>query len=256
MARAAGDSTHYEFVLRNKATGRFDDAYTIRLPSSTHVIGAVLAKQSLPGHVYRQTRDIIAGLVAVTLEHGLPMDEDLSLLDILTDGDVLEEWLKENHLTDRAILKMHAERGTEQIRPGASDRLVQQFLDGDDGWAYATADWWRTYKPRPVDSERLLPNVREGYAGTVDLVWRTQTDLLEITDLKSRLADREVYESDEYQVDSYDLAYEANGLGRPDQRSVLVVREDGTYVYSNRFIIERGEFLDLLTVYRQITRKR
>jgi hypothetical protein len=37
---------------------------------------------------------------------------------------------------------------------------------------------------------------------------------------------------------------------------VLVVREDGTYVYSNRFIIERGEFLDLLTVYRQITRKR
>ena len=266
MPRAAGNSTHYaDEIWRPHYTGPQDERTAVvrALPSVTTIIKATVANPVLVGWAYRTTRDTIAGLVSVLKHAGNQADEEnaMGLLDILEDADVLEELLKENKLTLTQITKMHADRGTaehwhleELTKVAARDyeaslRLAERYTRAANGWRRGIGTWWLANRPRVLASERVLPNPNAGYCGSVDLIWETHDGALGVTDLKTRLDDREAYDSDEFQVDAYADAWVANGGREPDFRAVLVVREDGTVLDHRDFTIEWGSFPKVLDLY-------
>jgi hypothetical protein len=269
MPRAAGNSSHYsDEIWRPHYTGPQDERTAVirALPSVTHIIKSTVANPVLVGWAYRTTRDTIAGLVSTfsdnpSLLHEEYNENGMTLLDILSDADVLEELLKENKLTMTQITKMHADRGTaehwhleELTKVAARDydaslRLAERYMKSANGWRRGIGAWWYAMHPRVLASERVLPHPNAGYCGSVDLIWETMGGALGITDLKTRLDDREAYDSDEFQVDAYADAWVANGGREPDFRAVLVVREDGTVLDHRDFTIERGSFSKVLDLY-------
>jgi hypothetical protein len=239
MPRAAGNSTHYEYVLRDYR-GRYDRDSTIRLPSVTSVIGATIAKPELVGWAAKVTRDNISGMVAVLME-----DEgcsDAEILDMLQDGDWLAEYLKENGITADDVRDAAAELGTSNHE--SLEHLAQCYLnDGeeaaetvarrmlrrtDKGHVAAICGWWLSEYPKVVAAEKRLVSLRLGVAGTVDLVLDSGDGLC-VVDLKTRGAGKVAYKSDHVQVDGYTAMYEEmTGVSVAD-RAVFVAREDGSW---------------------------
>jgi hypothetical protein len=269
MARAAGSGSHYSFVLRNLSTGRYDKNVTIDLPSVTTIIGETLAKPMLVGWAYRTTRDNISGMVDVLVSNQLSEDND-ALIDLLRDADMLEEYLKDNKLRPDDLKNIAADRGT--AAHDFLERLALAALRGDSGDAdaiasrllaqenaaptqRAVAGWWLERQPSVVMSEALLISLDEQFAGTVDLVWNDFEDNLVITDLKSRKTGGAVYESDHIQCGAYTIAWEERDRRLVDRTTVLVVREDGSWIEEEPTFDATGVFLDLLSAYRKLNRR-
>lgn len=264
MPRAAGNSTHYaDEIWRPNYAGPIT-AFTevVRpLPSVTHIIKSTVANPTLVGWAYRQTRDVIAGMIAFIKDdvNAYQPEDGYSMLELLSDGDVLEEWLKENKLTLRDITKMHQDRGTREHfhmeeltkRPtrDAQLRLAERYLKSTNGWRRGIGEWWLKNEPKVIASERVLPHPNAGYCGSVDLVWEDRVGAVVITDLKTRLDEREAYDSDEFQVDAYGLAWAANYGYLPDARSVLVAMPNESPIDHYDFTIEQGAFLAVLNLY-------
>ncbi len=257
VVRAAGNSSFYaDEIWRPHYTGPQDERTAVvrALPSVTTIIKATVANPVLVGWAYRTTRDVIAGLLDFADEETLDL--------IRGDGDVLEEWLKDNKLRLSDITKMHQDRGTaehwhleELTKVAAKDyekslRLAERYLKAGNGWRRGIGTWWLANRPKVLASERVLPHPNAGYCGSVDLIWETWDGALGVTDLKTRLDDREAYDSDEFQVDAYASAWLANGGREPDFRAVLVVREDGTAIDHRDFVTDRGSFQKVLDLYQ------
>ena len=271
MGRAAGDGSHYTFVLRNLSTGKYDSSATISLPSVTSVIGRVLAKPALIPWTYRETRDAISGMVAVHLASsgGHPDTVD-DLLDVLADSDALEAYLASNQLRPQdqkdeaavrgrkahGALEKMAELALEQDGT-AADALANRILDKPQSTPFdrASASWWLDREPEVVATETFLWSLQHGFAGTVDLVWRDNEGALTITDLKSRKAGQPAWESDHIQVGAYSLIWEEQTGEKADKQSVLVVRADGTWDEYVSNVDNEAVFLDLLSVYKELTRR-
>lgn len=264
MARAAGSDSHYTFHLFNVSTGKHDRKTVIRIPSVTTIIGEVLAKPMLVGWAYRTTRDHIAGALAVMQANGF--DTDL-ILDTFTDGDMLEEYMKENKLRPDDIKSEAADRGT--VAHALLERLATAYLEADEvaaermaqrvlssnkasGWEQATAGWWLERYPRVVASEQKLISLKQGFIGTCDLIYTDDDDLLTLTDLKSRKTDGYVYESDHIQCGAYTVAWDETNARHIDRTTVLVVREDGSWTEEETVLDAPGIFLDLLSAYEKL----
>lgn len=262
MARAAGSKPNYTFVLRNENTGRYMKDVTISLPSSTTIIKQTLASPMLVGWAYRTTRDNISGLVDQLMR--LPDIEPAAILDMLNDADWLEEYLKENKLRPDDVRDERGDKGTvahkaleDLCAAGDSQahHLAERLLASEDGSVRAVAGWWMSTEPLVVSSEEILPCPQLGYCGTTDLVWIPE-HRKRVTDLKSRRAGLYVYESDQYQVDSYLVAY---NLLHPDSPawdgSVLLAFDDGTWK-EEPVRLEPGAFLTLKQVWDQVAKVR
>lgn len=264
MARAAGNDSHYTFVLKNVVTGKYDNSCTIRLPSVTTIIGEVLAKPMLVGWAYRFTRDAVAGTLNVLTEAGVPPEE---ILDTFMDGDALELYLKENQLRPEDFKAEAADRGTvahnllERLATAyveadevAAERIAQRIIENPEssGWNRAVAGWWLDRSPRVVESETKLMSLAHQYIGTVDLIWTDWDGNLTLTDLKSRKAGATPYDSDHIQCGAYVEAYEETSGRVVDRTTVLVVREDGSWVEEETHLDARGIFLDLLSAYKKL----
>jgi hypothetical protein len=265
MARAAGNDSHYTFVLKNVVTGKYDNSCVIRLPSVTTIIGEVLAKPMLVGWAYRFTRDAIAGTVNI-LHNEMGVDPDL-ILDTLSDGDNLEEYLKENQLRPDDFKSEAADRGT--VAHDLLERIAGAYLEADEvaaeriaqrvladpkspGWNRAVAGWWLDRSPSVVESETKLLSLQHGFIGTVDLIWEDWDGNLTVTDLKSRKEGAVPYESDHIQCGAYVEAYEETTGRVVDRTTVLVVRADGSWVEETSDLDNRGIFLDLLSAYKKL----
>lgn len=264
--RAAGDSTHYTWVLRDLSTGKYDTTSTISLPSSTSVISRVLAKPQLPGWAYRTTLDSIAGVVQAF--EGTEYEADL--IDTFGDAEMAAQYLKENALTPDDVTKIAQVRGKlahkalEDLADvalrgddAAADAYASRILDKDTSTPFdkATASWWVDRQPSIMASEMRMHSLEYGYAGTVDLIWRDEEGRVTITDLKSRRAGLTSYESDHIQVGSYSIMYEEMNPVTVECETVLVVRDDGTWDEYTSDLDNRGIFLDLLSVYQALTRR-
>lgn len=268
MPSAAGDASVYEFVLRDSRTGRYDRERSIKLDRVTTVISRTLAKPQLYDWYYRETRDAISGLASVVGDH-----EDF--LDVMTDAQMLDEYLKENKLRPEDTVDRRAEEGTKHH--GFLQTLADYSLDPEcpDGYVEglchktlanvrskpsyneAIAAWWLQSERHIVSSEETLFSLQHGFAGTVDLVWKptAESDILVITDLKTRGADKVAYESDFIQTGAYAVAYrEMYGADLHITRSVLVAREDGSFTEYEATVDETA-FLDLLSAYRKLRRR-
>ena len=271
MGRAAGDGSHYTWVLRDLSSGKYDQSSTISLPSVTTIIGRVLAKPALIPWTYRETRDAISGLVHLLMidaNNGEYTEHDV--LELLADADELEAYLKENKLRPedqktaaqnrgKAAHSMLEELGLLALEndDAAADALAQRILEKTTYTQFdkATASWWVDREPRVVASEHRLLSLTHRYAGSTDLIWRDRDDALVLTDLKSRRAGQPAWESDHIQVGGYSIAWEEMGNPPIDRETVLVVREDGTWDEYESTVDNRGVFLSLLDVYAKLTRR-
>lgn len=260
MARAAGNSNHYTFCLQDHK-GKYHPKVKIELPSSTHIIKSTLAAPQLVQWAYRQTLDSVTGLLDAEA-HEPHFDEEDTLMDTLVDADILDEWLKQNKMRPNDVRDEAGDRGHREHElleklgkigledPEAASLYAHKALikKPDSPWARGILDWWIERGPIVYASELLLVSPKHGFAGTVDLIWMDDDGKLVVTDLKTRKIGAEVYTSDMFQVDSYMLGYEEQEGRTPDRGSVLVVREDGTWIEKD-VNIPRGAFLDLLKVY-------
>ena len=265
MPRAAGSGAHYTFVLKNVSTGRYDKDVEIALPSVTTIIGRVLNKPSLPAWYYNQTRDNLAGLVAVSMWDSTVAADDL--LDTLSDADMLEEWLAENRMRPVDIRNARAEEGTaahtflEQLcetylaadkDPAAPIAVARKMQENPacDGYHHAVADWWLSRQPEVIASEQVVYSLKHGYAGTVDLVWE-EDGYLVVTDLKTRKEGQTVRDSDDLQTAAYAEAYEEMTGQTVYFRSVLIVRSDGSWDEPTA-VLPREAWHSVLDLYRAL----
>ena len=259
MARAAGSGGHYEFVLKNLSTGRYQPDITIKLASVTTVLSAVLGKPFLVDWAARVTREGIAAWIDGQLNSQGTTCADV--VDVLLDPEWAYEVLKDNSLRWQDIRDDAADRGKAEHATleflanaalkgdsGDSDSIAHRMLDNPKttGFAKATSQWWLDTQPEVVASEAFVYDLREGYAGTVDLV---TTD--KVIDLKSRANHLGPYDSDHIQVGAYWSAIKSMGEFCPEGRSVLVIHEDGTYIEEDSKI-DPWTFLDLLSVYNNL----
>ena len=265
MPRVAGNKSYYTFVLRNENTGRYDQNVKIELDSVTSIIKSTLAAPQLVGWAYRTTRDNISGMVSVLQEDESRPLHDEALLDTLSDADMLDEYLKENKLRPDDVRDAAAERGSTEHgflerlgaagleTEGAAQQLAQDCLNSDvtNDFSKGIAGWWLDRNPRVVASEIVLVSLTHRFCGSVDLVWLDDDGNLVVTDLKTRGAGKGAYSSDHIQVGAYALAYEEM-VGRDVQRTtVLVVREDGTWL-EEETTIPRQTCIDIANVYRAL----
>ena len=243
MPRAAGNSSHYEFVLR-RASGSYDKDVVISLPSVTHVIKSVLSKP-LDNWIYGTTVDNISGMISVFMDdHSVGhLDNEYHLFETLTDGDMLREYLKENRLRPEDVANDASTRGTREHEmlehlakaylesdETAAEQIARRTLarDSSSPWAKATAAWWLERYPTVVASEEVLHSLKLGVAGTVDLIV-SAGGYHEVIDLKTRGAGKVAYRSDFVQLDGYSDMWEEMTDKLVLDCTVLVVRDDGTY---------------------------
>ena len=265
--RVAGNKSYYEFVLRNANTGRYDQSVSIKLDSVTTIIKATLAAPQLVGWAYRVTRDNIAGLISVFDEwDDMPGDDDgIGMMGMLSDADMLDEYLKDNRLRPDDVRDEAATRGSTEHgflerlgaagleTEGAAQQVAQDCLSSDktNDFSKGIAGWWLDRNPRVVASEVVLVCLQYRFCGSVDLIWLDDDGQLVVTDLKTRGAGKGAYSSDHIQVGAYAIAYEEMYGRMVDRTSVLVVREDGTWL-EEETTIPRQTFIDLCNVYRAL----
>src|SRR5678809_798241 len=199
MPRAAGSGTHYEFVLREAGTGNLLEDHTIRLPSVTTIIKAVLAAPALINWAYRQTVE------SVEILH------DHKALDLEVDD--LDALLEHAKLRPNAVRDSRGEEGSATHR--YLERLVATGgrARPSDEREIALQRWYVSHGPRRASnvegSEVIVWSLAHEFSGTVDLIWWDHEGQLTITDLKTRNSNaREGYVSDLAQVAAYKIAYE------------------------------------------------
>ena len=248
MTKRAATDKGYTFALFNGEGKQRPEIFVF--PSVTQVIKATLAAPQLVAWAYRQTVDSISGLLSVVSDvpstPWLGLHEDGSpsfsgpaeaILDIAGDADLLDEWLLLNKLRpvdlrdERAVEGKDAHEFLEYL---VQSRILKTPAPvPDDGYTEAIAAWWRETDPSSqgssIASESVVWSLSKQYAGTVDLVWTDEDGDLHVTDLKTRRAGNDAYNSDHIQVSAYAYAWEEMGRGTIAQGSVLIVHDDGTW---------------------------
>lgn len=256
-----------------------------RYPRVTSVIKDTVAKPAVMKWMYTQTRDTISGLVNV-LSGGDGVNKPLVtrglLLDMLSDADMLEEYLAENELRPQDVMEAQGVIGTERhelfetlgrlglASPSRAWKRAEWILKNtNDGHERAIADWWLTRMPIVTASEVRLPSHEHVYCGTCDLVWENDLGLT-ITDLKNRKADdpcvvahrtegaadrchvRHSYESDQIQVGAYEIAWnELNPRTPAVRRTVLIAKADGRWT-EDEVTLDSSIFLDYLSAWKKL----
>lgn len=187
----------------------------------------------------------------------------MSLIEIIEDADVLEEWLKLNKMRPEDLSREGMERGsrehetleglartafTEGLESAAEKAGRLRENKASTPWTRAIAEWWLTRLPQPLAAEQVVYQLEPhgGFAGSLDLVYEGE-DGRTLMDLKTRKEGAEVYDSDRIQVAAYELAWTQN-TGRPvDNKTILVARADGSWV-EEESDVPGSVFLHLLAV--------
>jgi hypothetical protein len=271
MARVVGEADGYRFVLA-QANGRYDQESYIWLPSVTRIIKRILHSEALSRWKYTVTRDNVSGLLSTLLKEYEGQDAAFREMieEVFCDYETLEEFLKQNQARPDDVASDAAEsrgrpahdflealaRAQQESTEGA-DVLAKKVYNRDSSWMHAIAGWWLTTQPVVEASEKVVWTLEPhgGYAGTLDLVWKHgPVGPRTLTDLKTRGLDGQAYESDEAQGNAYGIALKAMGGPKVDRRSILVAREDGTYV--EHLITQPDKvFLNLLEIHSLLYKK-
>lgn len=241
MGRKAGNDTDYRWVLLDKSNGRYVEGEDIDLPSVTSIIKAVYAK-FLDGWQHSYTLEILAAALQQLDSPLHPVDADgFRPWDLITDGEALTEWVKENKLRPQDHTDARADEGHvyhEKLEELADRAIIGDFMAqpmaeawaaGDDGTLEAIGKWYLKRRPRVVASEQVVRSLRRGFAGTLDLAYEDEDGRLGICDLKSRNYKGGVWDSDRAQVGGLRVAYEEHKGRHVDFASVLVARDNGTF---------------------------
>jgi hypothetical protein len=260
MPRAAGNFGAYEYVLRDRATGKYIREETLHFPSVTTVIKASIDKPQLLNWVERTTLEGVAALSSQRTALGLGRDG--SLYDALTDADWTGQLLKENRMRWTDVRDEAGDRGHEEHRwleklaklqlagqEELADEQAREMMDSTNGYTRATAKWWLETTPYVIASEKFVCDLKYGYAGTFDLMIAGEPFPV-IVDLKSRADHLGAYESDGIQVSAYMTAMQ-NKVKDAEfyDGALLIIHPNGEYNYD--FIdVNPDIFLHMLAAYK------
>lgn len=238
MPRAAGNDKFYDFRLRDSNKGGFHRSeLQIKVPSVTSVIGGVLAKHGLDRWAYWRTIDAVAGITSQAVSQDVPAED---ILDVLTDADWLNEYMRDNRVRPEDQTRDAQTQGTKhheflerlaEAQLAATDldvKVAEQAIKQRPSVQTAIADWWLSQNPHVIASEEVLVTTSPLVAGTVDLVW-SKGGTIWVTDLKTREAGKEAYDSDKIQVRQYQTMWNQVATPLADRSTVLVCRTDGTW---------------------------
>lgn len=274
---SAGDSTSYRWRLYDKKKGKTVPDQDIDLDRVTHVIKRTLGKPELVNWTFYTNADYIAGFIDWARQFEdrpgyestgkqFDVENNMDLLDYLSDGDLFRELLKHYRMRSEDTTKDASDMGTEyhlefekiaryhtEIDPKEGVRraefLVKKYEGSHRG---AIGQWWLDKRPNVIASELPLRCLEHRFAGTCDLAVLDKDGLVRLIDLKNRKEEKTVYDSDRVQMDAYEVAWDE--MYPADQvwsSAVLVAREDGTY-HEEEVENMEGTFLNLLKVYRQL----
>lgn len=178
------------------------------LPSVTEIIDEVLAKNGLPDWYYRQA---VLGFGSLLAKYG----------ETLKDADVrtLHSLMKSEGLSPYATRDAAAKEGNK------IHSAVAALAKGRRPSAYpALTSWWKSrgFRAKNVlGTESLVYSGKNGYAGTIDLVY--QEDEAVLADIKSG----KPRDSHEIQLELYRWAWEEMGRTPIDRMEIIQVPRDG-----------------------------
>lgn len=247
MSRKAGNDPNYQWVLMDKSQDPPVPVLGLRdieLPSVTSIIKSTLAAPQLVSWAYR-----------ATVEGVELLGEHFPLTQALKDHD-LDGLLELNRLRPEDIRDERAEEGNAAHRylelSAAPDGEEHYFLASP--YITAVKKWWEKNEPTVDSAEQVVVSLKYGYAGTLDLSWYPKlVPGLWITDLKTRKREaRSGYSSDHIQLDGLRTAFEEQTGIPVAGTSVLIARDDGTYIEDASHPAYRGSFLKIKAVYDQL----
>lgn len=253
MSRFAGDTPEYEFRMMRKGIGGSLTAspFGFSLTSVTTIIGETIPKPFAAGawHGYRlaiealQGRDLrgIADVETQLKTEGKNPNQRLA--DDAARGHIAHD-----------VLEMLA-NGDEECALGAAE--VERELFGVM-YSYATVSWWNTVAGKKYLPERPVWSIRDGYAGTADLILPGK----EIVDLKTHKPAAgftkegfgPAYLSDLVQVRAYRSAWEQMGNGSIPANRIVIVRPNGKFLEDFREVPEElwDKCLEMYKLMKQI----
>ena len=206
-------------------SGPNDEVLTEKIPSVTEIIGEVLAKNGLPDWYYKQA---VLGFGSLLAKYG----------DSIKDADVrtLHSLLKTEGFSPYAVRDAAAAEG-QRIH-----KAVEQLARGRRPTTYpALTSWWKDRGFRAKDilgTESLVYSGKNGYAGTIDLVYTEPAKLgalgvgddlggdTVLADVKSG----NPRDSHEIQLELYRWAWEEMGRTPIDRMEIIQVPRDGSEV--------------------------
>lgn len=206
MPRAAGNKGHYTLGLIDAKGVPTGDIF--KFPSVTTVIDAVVATKKLHHWYYIQT---VKGMAALMEKYGsnLPTDEE-SLRSLLTTEG----------LSPYGVRNKGGERGTK-VHDDLEKLCAGKNVKKTDQNAPLLA-WWEEKGLKPdmiVATETPLFSFKQGYAGTLDLVYVDPSDgKMVLADLKTS---KHIVWTQFLQLRAYEMAWLENG-GQSIDRSIIV----------------------------------
>ena len=132
--------------------------------------------------------------------------------------------------------------------PDLADRT-----DVERGFAQGVLRWWMDNSPQVIAAEAVTVDFSKGYAGRFDLLCEIDGERV-LVDAKTRATGR-IRKSDHVQLEGYNEANLACGIGGSDRRVALLLSPDGSYrehesvakpsdFYAALLACEAGKLLD------------
>jgi hypothetical protein len=185
-------------------------AWSIKLPSVTTLLDGVLAKNGLEAWYYKQA---VSGFSSLLSRYGAGVPSDIPSLHSLMKTEGLSPYSIRDEAADTG-LKIHG--AVETLAAGKKTKKFPELTL-----------WWEAQGFGPKDilaSEEIVVSFREGYAGTLDLVFNTEEGVTTLTDVKSG----SLRYTHVLQLWAYKQAWEERG-GRPaiERFSLLQVPRSG-----------------------------
>lgn len=239
MPRIAGNKGHYTLGLidaQGAPTG-----HIFPFPSVTTIIDAVVATKKLHHWYYTQT---VKGVVELLGKYGsnLPTDE-ASLRSLLTTEG----------LSPYGVRNKGGERGTsihddlEKLVAGKKPRKTKTNAP--------LLAWWEEKGLKPADiiaTEAPLFSFKQGYAGTLDLVYKDPNDgATVLADLKSS---KYIVWTHFLQLRAYEMAWLEMG-GQPIDRSTIIQASPALERWSEHMLTDEVPadlFQKVLDIYKSL----
>lgn len=191
--------------------GPNSESLEIKVPSVTEIIDEVLSKPRLHDWYYQET---VRGLWNLHQKYG----------DTVVGADIktLHSLLKSEGLSPYAARDSAADEGKK------IHKHVEALAKGRRPPAYPTlTEWWKAEGFRAKDilgTESLVYSAKNGYAGTIDLVYTRESTVL--ADIKTG----KLRDSHEIQLEFYRWAWEEMGRESIDTMQLIQVPRDGSEV--------------------------
>jgi hypothetical protein len=212
------------------------EVYKVTLPRVTTILDSAFGGDGLARWYYNNT---VIGFSHLISKYGGNLPSDIPSLHSLLSTEGVGPNKKRDESQEYGS-KLH-----DVLHRLAIGRKVRETADNQ-----RLLDWFYTSviaKHGVIATEKTVISLREGYAGTLDLVWRTLEGKVRMTDLKTGT----IMEAKmRCQLQAYTEAWHEMGGEKIDEWSILHVPRDGSEASEIKITPDPTEWAAALTIYR------